>query len=82
MYPLTKEYELPDYKGIKKGYVNESNPVAIPSRRPWKNQNDELEINRSQAVKVGNERFWIPEVIFRPSDIESMKQVSWKYYSK
>ena len=66
--PLTKEYVLPDYKGVKKGYVRDPIQQQYPQEAP-KHDDDEPEAKRSQAVKVGNERFQVPEVLFRPSDI-------------
>lgn len=48
-----KEFVLPDYKTIKQGYIRELADFT-----------DNL-----QVVKMTNERFMIPEVLFAPSDI-------------
>ena len=52
--PITKEFVLPDYKVIKKGYVKEDGT--------------ELDSN-AQIVKMSNDRFTVPEVLFNPLDI-------------
>ena len=51
---LLREYVLPDYTNVKNGYMRE--PGA-------KSSNDE------QCLRLANERFTIPEILFNPSDI-------------
>lgn len=50
---IAQEFVLPDYKLIKKGFV----------------RRDDTDIENAQIVKVRNERFTVPEVLFSPSDI-------------
>ena len=51
---ISREFVLSDYKVIKTGYV----------RQP----DEELDEN-TQVVKMTNDRFMVPEVLFNPSDI-------------
>ena len=51
---IAQEFVLPDYKTIKKGYVKGSGT-----------EDDE----HAQVVKMANDRFTVPEVLFNPSDI-------------
>lgn len=44
---------LPDYKQIKRGFVRKA----------------DTEIENAQILKISNERFTVPEVLFSPSDI-------------
>lgn len=53
---ILKEYILPDFTNLSKGYVRE--PGSGKS-----NHGDE------QFLKLANERFSIPEILFNPSDI-------------
>ncbi|KAL0280290.1 UNVERIFIED_CONTAM: hypothetical protein PYX00_001631 [Menopon gallinae] len=50
---IVREYVLPDYTTIRRGYV----------RSPG-NKDDEL-----QVLRLNNERFSVPEILFHPSDI-------------
>ena len=51
---ILKEFVLPDYKVIKRGYV--------------RGEDEELD-DQVQVVKMLNDRFTVPEVLFNPSDI-------------
>ena len=51
---ILKEFVLPDYKVIKRGYVRAEDEVLDDS---------------VQVVKMHNDRFTVPEVLFNPSDI-------------
>ena len=51
---LLCEYVLPDYTNVKSGYMREPGTKA---------SNDE------QCLRLANERFTIPEILFNPSDI-------------
>ncbi|XP_065088076.1 actin-related protein 6 [Ochlerotatus camptorhynchus] len=53
---IARDYVLPDYTQIRRGYLRLLDPT--------KNSNDEL-----QTLRLNNERFVIPEVLFHPSDI-------------
>jgi actin-related protein 6 len=48
----TKEFVLPDFKTIKRGFIRNHEPIE-----------------NLQIVKMTNERFTVPEVLFSPSDI-------------
>jgi actin-related protein 6 len=51
---IVREYVLPDFTTIKRGFV----------RKPDRNKTDDYQI-----LKLNNERFAIPELLFHPSDI-------------
>ncbi|KAI5701260.1 hypothetical protein M8J75_007820 [Diaphorina citri] len=51
---IVREYVLPDYTTLKRGYL----------RKPGSEKNDQF-----QTIRLSNERFSIPEVLFHPSDI-------------
>lgn len=55
---IVKNYVLPDFNTIRRGYIQEPNK-ADPS---------ELEDN-CQILRLNNERFVVPEILFHPSDI-------------
>ena len=62
--PYLKEFVLPDYKTIKRGYVRDPEPhmpTALMSEKELKEQ--------LQFFKIASERFTVPEVLFSPSDI-------------
>ena len=52
---IRKEYVLPDFTTVKKGYVK--------GFGAQKTNQDE------QSIKLSNERFTVPEILFHPSDI-------------
>ncbi|OWR43419.1 actin-related protein 6 [Danaus plexippus] len=52
---IVKDYVLPDYTTIRRGYLRD---VVRPD--------EELE---QQTLRMNNERFSIPELLFRPSDV-------------
>lgn len=56
---IIREYVLPDYTQIRRGYLR----TLEPSSKSAAN-GDEL-----QTLRINNERFVIPEVLFHPSDI-------------
>lgn len=55
--PIVQEYVLPDFSTKKSGYVR---------KRTKQQQDDEDE---DQVLYMNNERFTVPEILFRPSDI-------------
>lgn len=54
--PIVKDYVLPDYTIIKRGYVRSPDE---PSK------SKEME----QIIRMNNERFMVPEILFHPSDV-------------
>lgn len=59
---IARDYILPDFTNVKRGYV----------RKPdWKISNRTLSANTTepQFVRLANERFQVPEMLFNPSDI-------------
>ncbi|CAG9857549.1 unnamed protein product [Phyllotreta striolata] len=56
--PIVRNYVLPDFNNIRRGYIQDPNDV---------NQK-EIEEN-CQILKLNNERFVVPEILFHPSDI-------------
>uniref|UniRef100_A0A336LZW8 Actin-related protein 6 n=1 Tax=Culicoides sonorensis TaxID=179676 RepID=A0A336LZW8_CULSO len=51
---IVQDYVLPDFTSIQRGYL----------REPIKNLDEEY-----QTLRINNERFAIPEILFHPSDI-------------
>lgn len=49
---ITKDYVLPDYTTLRRGYLKNPEPP-----------------NEQQTLRLTNERFAIPEILFHPSDI-------------
>ncbi|EEC00547.1 conserved hypothetical protein, partial [Ixodes scapularis] len=54
---VARDYVLPDYTVIKRGYVR---PLEETTGRPKDNE---------QMIRLNNERFMVPELLFHPSDI-------------
>ena len=54
---LQKEFVLPDYKTLKKGFIAQTPEDAL------------IEGVQHQSIKIKTERFTVPEVLFTPSDI-------------
>ncbi|XP_003699229.1 actin-related protein 6 [Megachile rotundata] len=50
--PITKDYVLPDYTTLRRGYLKNPEPP-----------------NEQQTLRLSNERFAIPEILFFPSDV-------------
>ena len=65
---LLKEYVLPDYRTIKKGFVREEAPLGEEIVKTGKNQAAEVD-EEQQVVRMTNDRFAVPEILFSPSDI-------------
>lgn len=62
--PYLKEFVLPDYKTISKGFVRDPEPQLPEALMSEKELREQV-----QFVRVGSERFAVPEVLFSPSDI-------------
>lgn len=56
---IVQNYVLPDFNAIRRGYVHEKGPEAP---------------DEAQVLRLNNERFVVPEILFHPSDI-GMKSV-------
>lgn len=54
---IVREYVLPDFTTIKRGYLREPNTAV-----------DKKEADQ-QTLRLANERFTIPELLFHPSDV-------------
>ncbi|CDW72015.1 UNKNOWN [Stylonychia lemnae] len=68
--PIAKEYVLPDYKNNKRGQIRD--PVVfqqLPPDQEQINTNTNQRAPQLQAIKISNERFSVPEVLFTPQDI-------------
>ncbi|XP_076648832.1 actin-related protein 6 [Halictus rubicundus] len=50
--PIIKDYVLPDYTTLKRGFLKNPEPP-----------------NEQQTLRLSNERFAIPEILFYPSDV-------------
>lgn len=54
--PIFRNYVLPDFNNIRRGYIQNLN------------EDDEMADN-CQILRLNNERFTVPEILFNPSDI-------------
>ncbi|XP_066994944.1 actin-related protein 6 [Anabrus simplex] len=54
---IARDYVLPDYTTIRRGYVRDPNA------------NSEGDIGEQQLLRLNNERFAVPELLFNPSDV-------------
>lgn len=57
---IVKDYILPDFTNVKRGYIREPD---------WKAKPNSLNSVDPQFVRLANERFQVPELLFHPSDI-------------
>lgn len=57
---VIKDYILPDFTNVKRGYVREPD---------WRANRLNPNSTDPQFVRLGNERFQVPEILFNPSDI-------------
>jgi len=58
--PTWREYALPDYQRVKKGFILD------------RERERDIELAKSgqlSVVNLTNERFLVPEVLFRPNDL-------------
>uniref|UniRef100_A0A6P7G8T9 Actin-related protein 6 n=1 Tax=Diabrotica virgifera virgifera TaxID=50390 RepID=A0A6P7G8T9_DIAVI len=55
---IVKNYVLPDFNNIRRGYIQDPNDT---------NQKEKEE--NCQILRLNNERFVVPEILFHPSDI-------------
>eukprot|EP00795_Rhopilema_esculentum_P005169 gene5169-300_t len=58
---IARDYVLPDYANVKRGYIR-------PVEQMWEKYRGE-----EQLLRMNNERFTVPELLFKPSDIGSWK---------
>ncbi|CAN8005127.1 unnamed protein product, partial [Ixodes hexagonus] len=56
---VARDYVLPDYTVIKRGYVR---PLEETTGRPKDSE-------QARVIRLNNERFMVPELLFHPSDI-------------
>lgn len=52
--PIARDYVLPDFTTIKRGFIRAENDTS----------NADL-----QAIRMNNERFQVPEILFNPTDV-------------
>lgn len=62
---IVLDYVLPDYEGSIHGYARPHDPVQSRMRRGLQ----PLQGPREDVLPLGNERFAVPELLFRPTDI-------------
>lgn len=55
---IVRDYVLPDFTSLRRGYVRKLESNAV----------DDADVDQ-QCLRLNNERFTIPEILFRPSDI-------------
>lgn len=64
---IAKDYVLPDYHTIKKGFVRDHDPaVAAKAKRALSGKSNEVV---EDILTLRNERFTVPELLFNPMDI-------------
>ncbi|TMW48030.1 hypothetical protein DOY81_006894 [Sarcophaga bullata] len=56
---IVVDYVLPDFTALKRGYIKKKDP----SQNPLADDSDQ------QMVRLCNERFTVPELLFNPSDV-------------
>lgn len=57
---IVRNYVLPDFNNIRRGYIQDLNPS---------NANQKEKEENCQILRLNNERFVVPEILFHPSDI-------------
>ncbi|CAL8080484.1 unnamed protein product [Calicophoron daubneyi] len=60
--PIMREYVLPDYAEIHRGYVRD--PLIEPN-----SQDNSSKVNQGYILRLNNERFTVPELLFHPGDV-------------
>jgi len=64
---IAKDYVLPDYHTIKKGYVKDHDPALASKLR--KIASGKAVESGEEIMTLRNERFTVPEILFSPMDI-------------
>jgi actin-related protein 6 len=71
--PVVQEYCLPDFTPYNpKGYIKSGPSATTPPERPVLDDaglQNQIMAEDEHVVKMNNERFSVPEIIFTPSDI-------------
>ncbi len=67
---IAVDYFLPDYSGLKAGYMKPHDPDLMIKKRKGMAGTGEVVDN---YMTLGNERFTVPELLFNPGDV-GMKQ--------
>jgi actin-related protein 6 len=62
---IVLDYVLPDYEGSIHGYARPHDPVQSKMKRSLQ----PIQGPREDVITLGNERFAVPELLFRPTDI-------------
>ena len=60
-FKISRDYVLPDFTTIRRGYLKN-----VSGRKPGTNNEDS---STEQSIRLNNERFSVPQVLFSPSDI-------------
>ena len=59
-FKISRDYVLPDFTTIRRGYLKSASETG---RKPTDDDTPE------QSIRLNNERFSVPEVLFKPSDV-------------
>ncbi|CAG7837909.1 unnamed protein product, partial [Allacma fusca] len=59
---IVRDYALPDYTNIRRGYIK---PLEETGKKSAENE---------QVLRMNNERFTIPELLFHPTDVNIIQQ--------
>lgn len=59
----SKEYVLPDYEKIKKGYIRDKEPAQADNKK------EEKKGEQQQTLKLTHAMFTVPEILFSPGDL-------------
>ena len=60
-YQISRDYVLPDFTSIRRGYLK---PADQTGKKP---KEDDCTVE--QTIRLNNERFAVPELLFSPSDV-------------
>ena len=65
---IVVDYVLPDYNAHKQGFMRPHDPSLAAKHRKMNSMAGNAEIIED-AMKLGNERFTVPELLFNPGDV-------------
>lgn len=56
LFKIARDYVLPDFTTLRRGFLKSADDTGRP-------------VEGEQTIRLNNERFMVPELLFRPSDI-------------
>ncbi|KAA0186185.1 Actin protein 6 [Fasciolopsis buskii] len=67
--PILREYVLPDYADVHRGYVRDPSNEHSSQNDGALSSDQTRTTQQSYILRLNNERFTIPELLFHPSDV-------------